>query len=71
MCCPVLWPQIFGGAVEEGVVNSSLSLLQSQFVLDTGMSRLNTTNSSRKKQISGLSLVSLYWQVLESVKAEG
>ena len=57
--------------MEEGVVNSSLSLLQSQLVLDTGMSRLNTTNSSRKKQISGLSLVSLYWQLLDSVKAEG
>ena len=53
------------------MVNSSLSLLQSQFVLDTGMSRLNTTNSSRKKQMSELSLVNLYWQVPESVKAEG
>ena len=57
--------------MEEGVVNSSLSLEQSQLVLDTGMSRLNTTNSSRKKQISELSLVSVYWQVVESVKGEG
>ena len=57
--------------MEEGVVNSSLSFEQSQLVLDTGMSRLNTTNSSRKKQISELSLVSLYWQVVESVKGEG
>ena len=56
-----------GGDVEEGVVNSSLSLLQSQLVLDTGMSRLNTTNSNRKKQMSGLILVSLYRQVAESV----
>ena len=57
--------------MEEGVVNFNLSLEQSQLVLDTGMSRLNTTNSSRKKQISELSLVSVYWQVVESVKGEG
>ena len=52
MCWPELNPQMLGGAVEDGVVNSSLSLEQSQSELDTGTSRLKTTNSSRKKQIS-------------------
>ena len=48
-----------GGANEEGVVKASLSLLQSQLELETVTSRLKTTKSRRKKQMSGLSLLSL------------
>ena len=71
----MLYPQIVGGLRAAGVMNSSwgisdddatrsisltLSLLQSQLLLVTGVSRLSTTNSSLMKQMSGLSLGSLY-----------
>ena len=59
MCWPVLYPQMVGGAREDGVVNSSLSLLQSQLEAETVTSRLKTTKSRRKKQMSGSSLLSL------------
>ena len=71
----MLYPQIVGGLRAAGVMNSSwsisdddatrsisltLSLLQSQLLLVTGVSRLSTTNSSLMKQMSELSLGSLY-----------
>ena len=41
-------------------ISLTLSLLQSQLLLVTGVSRLSTTNSSLMKQMSELSLGSLY-----------
>ena len=46
-------------------------MLQSQLLLVTGVSRLNTINSSLKKQMSEPSLVSLYWHVAEAVVEAG
>ena len=52
-------------------ISLTLSLLQSQLLLVTGVSRLSTTNSSLMKQMSELSLGSLYWQVTEAVVGAG
>ena len=49
----------------------TLSLLQSQLLLVTGMSRLRVRNSSLKKQMSEPSLVSLYWHEAEAVVEAG
>ena len=52
----LLYPQREGGALEDGVVNVMVSVLQSQEVLEAvvtdGPSMLNVTKSNLKKQTS-------------------